>query len=103
MTQKTKFFEAELVLGQCIELARRRAGLNRKQLGQLINENEQQITKYETGGFVPLTKIEDIAIALDSPIQKKYIRRVSFLRKLEMETGTEQTELCELYRSLFED
>ena len=103
MPSATKPFAAEILLGQCIEQARLKCGLTRRELARAINEKEQQVVKYESGGFVPLPQIEAITEALGDPVQKKYIRRISFLRKLEKETGTEQVELFDLYREVFAD
>lgn len=104
MAQKPKFFPAEALLGRCIEQARTVRGLSRRDLGKRINETEQQIAKYENGGFVPLPIIEAIGDALDAPVQKKLIRRISFLRKLEKEADREQQEeLSALYREIFAD
>lgn len=101
MSRSQKIFAAEILLGQLIAQARTRKGMTKRDLARLIREKEQQITKYESGGFVPLPQIEAIAEALGEPVQKKIIRRISFLRKLEKETGTEQEELSSLYREAF--
>ncbi len=73
------------------------------QLGKKVNETLQQITKYEEGNFIALAKLEDLCQALEVPIPKKYIRRISFLRKLEMELEQEQEGLIEIYDKIFSD
>jgi transcriptional regulator with XRE-family HTH domain len=96
--------KAEILLGKEIEKLRRQRDLTRMQLGKIVNQKEQQIAKYETGGaLVPMSMLESIADALDAPIQKKVIRRISLLRKIEIDTETEQTELLEIYSTLFDD
>lgn len=103
MLEKTKPFAAELVLGQRIEDARKAVGLTRREMGRKIRETEQQIAKYESGGFVPLPKIEAIGEVVGDPVQKRIIRRISNLRKLEIEKGIEQHELSDIYAELFTD
>lgn len=103
MQEKTRPFTAELVLGQRIEAARKACGLSRRELARIIRETEQQIAKYEAGAFVPLPKIEAIGEAVGDRVEKRTIRRISNLRKLEMEKGAEQHELCDLYAELFRD
>lgn len=100
MARKKQPNNAERMLGKKIERLRLVKQMSRMQLGRKINETEQQIAKYETGEFVPLTVLEAIASALGEPIQKKYIRRISFLRKLEIETQVEQEELAGLYSEI---
>ena len=75
------------------------------QLGRKINQTEQQIVKYESGSvLVPLPIVEKIANALDEPITKKIIRKISTLRKLEVEKKTEMAdELIDLYNQAFPD
>lgn len=98
-----KIFEAEQVLSEHICAIRQECQLSRRELAQRINEKEQAITRYETGGFVPLPSLEALGEAFGRPVQKKIIRRISFLRKLEKEKGEEQRELISLYQSLFSD
>lgn len=93
-------YQAQIVLGKRIERLRLRCGLSRMQLGRAINQKEQQIGKYEAGAFVPLPMLEKIAEVLGDPIQKRLIRKISFFRKLEQETKTEQSELLELYQEI---
>lgn len=93
---------AELLLGQKIAELRTKNGMTRKELGKQIGQKEQQIKKYEDGALVPLKILEDIALTLGSQIRKKEIRRISNLRKLEKETGIEQTELLELYEEVLQ-
>ncbi len=88
---------AEITLGKNLARLRQSQDITRLQLGRMVNKKEQEIEKYEKGEFVPLPVLEDIAKALGEPIPKKIIRRISFLRKLEMETGIEQEELADLY------
>lgn len=92
---------AERMLGQLIEQKRRACGLSQMDLGRRINQKQQQIVKYEAGEFVPLPVLEAICAALDTTAPKRLIRRISFLRKLEMETETEQAELIPLYHEIF--
>lgn len=101
--QPRKIFEAERVLSEHILETRQKCQITRRDLAQQIGEKEQAITKYETGGFVPLPSIEALGEAFGAPVEKKLIRRISFLRKLEKEKGEEQLELISLYRSLFSD
>lgn len=103
MVEKRKPFAAELVLAKRIEAARTEAGISRREMARILREPEQQIVKYESGGFVPLPKIEAIGEALGEPVTKRTIRRISNLRKLEMEKGIEQHELSDLYAILFTD
>jgi len=95
--------KAEILLGKKIEKMRLRRGMSPLQLGREINQKEQQIKKYENGEFVPLPVLEEIASVLDVPIQKKLIRRISFLRKLEMETKIEQEDLVDLYNEVMSE
>lgn len=67
------------------------------QLGKAINMKMQHIDGYEKGGFVPLPIIEKLATAFGNPVEKKIIRRISFLRKLEQEGKGEQPELQDWY------
>jgi transcriptional regulator with XRE-family HTH domain len=103
MARKKQPNKAERILGKKIERLRLMKQVSRMQLGRKINETEQQIAKYESGEFIPLTVLEAIAEALGEPIQKKYIRRISFLRKLEIETQIEQEELSDLYQEILPD
>lgn len=98
-----KIFEAERILGEHIFEIRQQCQLSRRELALRIGEKEQAITKYEGGGFVPLPSIEALGEAFNKPVEKKTIRRISFLRKLEKEKGIEQLELIPLYQSLFLD
>ena len=95
--------KAEILLGKKIEQMRQRKGMTCLQLGRKINKKEQEVRKYENGEFVPLPVLEEIASALDVPIQKKLIRRISFLRKLEMETKIEQEDLVDLYNEVMSE
>lgn len=95
--------EAERVLGEVLMKERMVRGLSRLDVGKKINKKEQEIAKFEAGEFIPLPVLEAYAEALGEPIQKKFIRRISFLRKLEIEKKEEQHELVEIYRALFEE
>ena len=95
--------KAEKILGKAIAQLREQKGMTTLELGRAINEKRQEVEKYEAGGFVPLTVLEAIALVLDSQIRKQQIRRISFLRKLEIEKKVEQEELCDIYRTLFSD
>lgn len=97
MARKKTANKAEILLGKNIERLRLAKKMSRMQLARKINETEQQVAKFETGGFVPLSTLETIAEALGEPIPKRLIRRISFVRKLEMETKIEQEELIGLY------
>lgn len=103
MVRRNIGHKAELLLGKNIERLRLSKKISRMQIGKKINATEQQVAKYESGEFVPLTVLEAIAEILDMPIQKRVIRRISFLRKLEKETKIEQEELLELYNAIFSD
>jgi len=90
---------SNIMLGDKIERLRVRKKMSRMQLGRKINQNEQQIVKYESGfSLIPLAILERIACALDDPIAKKIIRKISAFRKLEIKNKTEMTEeLIDLY------
>ncbi|MBY0355862.1 MAG: helix-turn-helix domain-containing protein, partial [Rickettsiales bacterium] len=92
-----------LLLGEVLLKERLVRGFTRLEIGRKINKKEQQIAKYEAGEMIPLPVLEAFAEALGSPIQKRIIRRISFARKLELETKQEQHELHGLYRALFDD
>jgi uncharacterized protein (UPF0335 family) len=94
---------AELLLGEVLMKERMVRGLSRMEIGRKINKKEQEVAKFEAGEFIPLPVLEAYAEALGEPIQKKYIRRISFLRKWEIEKKEEQHELVEIYRALFEE
>ncbi|MDA0782651.1 MAG: helix-turn-helix transcriptional regulator [Rickettsiales bacterium] len=92
------------LLGKNIARLRIAKDMSRNQLGRMINKNEQQIAKYEAGEFIPLPVIEDIGKALDEPVPKKIIRKISFIRKLETEQNAKlDNELSELYNLAFGD
>jgi transcriptional regulator with XRE-family HTH domain len=93
---------AEILLGKKIEELRVKNGMTHKELGKKIGQIEQQIKKYEAGAFIPLKILEELALALNSQIRKRQIRRISNLRKLEIETGIEQTELLEIYEEVLQ-
>lgn len=100
MSKKRPPNKAELTLGKRIEQLRLAKGMSRLQVGRKVNELEQQIAKFEAGAFIPLSTLEAIASALGEPIPKRLIRRISFLRKLEIETQIEQGELVGLYEEI---
>ncbi len=89
--------EAEKFLGKRIEQIRLARGITRMQLGRTVNVPEQQIEKYERGALVPLPMLEAIGEALDEPIPKRIIRRISFSRKLEFEQQVDQPDLIGYY------
>lgn len=101
MQRTRKAFAAEIVLGQHLEKMRRAHGMTRQELARRINVTDQQLGKYEDGAFVPLPVLEAIGEALDAPAPKKLIRRISNLRKLEIEKGLEKPELSEFYQLLY--
>lgn len=94
---------AEIHLGKKIEKLRLSKNVTRKQLGHKINETERQIMKFETGEMLPIPILENIAKVLGEEIPKRIIRRISLLRKVEMETKVEQLELIDLYNEAFHD
>jgi ribosome-binding protein aMBF1 (putative translation factor) len=94
---------AELVLGEVLLKERMVRGFSRMEIGKRINKKEQEIAKFESGEFVPLPVLEAFAEAMGVPLQKKIIRRISFLRKWEIEKKEEQHELAEIYRTMFEE
>ncbi len=94
--------ESSALLGKNIQRLRVAKDMSRKKIARIIKKSEQQIAKYESGEFVPLPVIEDIASALGEPVAKKIIRRISFTRKLEAEKNIHmEEELCELYNDAF--
>ena len=94
-------FEHEIVLGKNIWRLRDSLGLGPRDIGKKLRITEKQYLHLEMGALVPLPSLEIIGKALGHPVQKKYIRKISFLRKLEMETNVEQTELVEIYNYIF--
>ena len=92
---------AEIILGKELEKLRVAKGLTRMQLGRKIKVTDQQVARYEAGDFVPMSVLESIAEALGEPIQKRIIRRISILRKIEMEMQEEPEELAALYQEMF--
>lgn len=94
---------AEEVLGKELAKLRRIKAVNARDLARTIRETEQQIRRYEAGAFIPLPVLEALTEALGEPIQKRDIRRMSNLRKLEMEGNDVMDELVALYQELFED
>jgi transcriptional regulator with XRE-family HTH domain len=95
---------SSIFLGKRIERTRLHLGLTRLHVAKVLRETEQQIRKYEQGGFISLPKIEQIAELFGAPIQKKLIRRISTIRKFGQEHDTiYDEELKELYNEAFED
>jgi len=96
--------EADIVLGEQIEKRRLAREVTRKQLGKVIKVTLQQIEKYEKGiDRVPMARLEIIGEFLDARVQKRIVRRISNLRKLESETGEIKDELVEIYSTIFDD
>ena len=89
------------LLGERLEQYRKLKGMTSYALGRQINIKEQQILKYEKGGLVPLRTLEQLADALHVGVEKKIIRRISFLRKLEDEKGEVQPDLSYYYNEIF--
>lgn len=104
MARKRPSSKSDVVLGKKMEARRLQLGMTRPQLAKKINETFQQIERYEQGyDRIPMSMLEDIALALLSPVPKKLIRRIVFVRKLEIEQETELEELIELYQSVFDE
>lgn len=99
MANKNNFKKSDIILGKNIERLRISKDLSRKDLSGTLKLTLQQIQKYECGrDLVPLPMLEKIAIALGEPIVKKIIRRISVVRKLEVERNTQMVdELIDLY------
>lgn len=99
MARKRAIKESQLLLGKNIERMRVSKDMTRMQIARKIRKNEQDIAKYESGELlVPLPVLQNIAAALDEPIQKKIIRRISFVRKWEVEKKVAmESELIDLY------
>ena len=94
--------EPSATLGQNIKRMRISKDMSRKEIAKIIKKSEQQIAKYESGEFVPLPVMEDLAKAMGEQIPKKIIRRISFIRKSEAELETQMDEeLSELYNEAF--
>lgn len=93
-------FEHEIVLGKNIWRWRDHLGLGPRVLGKKLKMTEKQYLQLEMGALVPLPKLEIIGKILGNPVQKRDIRRISFLRKLEKETGVEQVGLVEIYNEI---
>ena len=103
MAKKHKIIrESSALLGQNIQRMRIAKDMSRKEIAKIIKKSEQQIAKYESGEFVPLPVMEDLAKAMGEQIPKKIIRRISFIRKSETEFETQmEEELSELYNEAF--
>lgn len=94
-------YEHEIVLGKNIWRLRDHLGLGPRELGKKLKMTEKQYLQLERGALVPLPKLEIIGKMLGYPVQKRDIRRISFKRKLEKETGIEQVELVDIYNEIF--
>lgn len=94
-------FEHEIVLGKNIWRLRDSLGLGPRDIGKKLKMTEKQYLQLERGALVPLPKLEIIGKILGHPVQKRDIRRISFLRKLEMETQIEQVDLIGIYNEIF--
>lgn len=93
-------FEHEIVLGKNIWRLRDNLGLGPRDIGKQLKMTEKQYLQMEMGALVPLPKLEIIGKLLGHPVQKRDIRRISFLRKLEKETGIEQVDLIDIYNGI---
>lgn len=93
-------FNHEIVLGKNIWRWRDHLGLGPRDISKKLNMTEKQYLLLERGAFVPLPKLEIIGKVLGQPVQKRDIRRISFLRKLEKETGVEQVDLVDIYNEI---
>ncbi len=91
-------------LGKRIERIRTFKNIPIKQVSKLLKETEQQIIKMERGAFISLPKLQLMAELFDMPIQKRIIRKISALRKLEQENKTSyDDELQALYEEALSD
>ena len=99
MAIKRNYKKSNIVLGKNIERLRLIKNMSSMQLGRKVKQTRQKIIKYECGAtLVRLAMLENIACALDEPIPKKIIRKISIVRKLEVENDTEMAdELIALY------
>ncbi len=95
--------KAEIFLGKKIAEFRISKNIQRIEIAKKIRQTERQIEKYENGEFIPIPVLESIMEAMGEPIQKRLIRQISNLRKLEKETKIEQDELISLYQQIFEE
>lgn len=101
MAKRVSYSVAQVLLGQKIEMYRKREGLTKLQLGKIINETEQQIGRFESGAFVPIATLEKIGKALNNRIEKRIIRRISYYRTEELESKVDQPDLLDLYEDAF--
>ena len=99
MAIKKNFKKSNIALGKNIERLRLIKNMSSMQLGRNINQTRQKILRYECGAaLVSLSMLENIACALGEPIPKRIIRKMSIVRKLEVENDTEMAdELIALY------
>jgi transcriptional regulator with XRE-family HTH domain len=102
---KWQIKKENVVLGKNIERLRMAMNISCAQLGLVINQNKQQVLRYESGGdLVPLPVLEFIARELEQPIGKKMIRKICLVRKLEIENETSMAdELIELYNQILQE
>ena len=99
MAIKRNIKKSNIILGKNIERIRIAKNMTRMQLGRKVNQVEQQIIKYESGtDLIALPMLEKMGSALDEPIAKKIIRKICFVRKLEVDKKIDLTdELIDLY------
>lgn len=94
--------KADQWVGEHIKMLRTQASMTQLQLGRKVNIFLQQVERYEKGARIPVTLMEALAEALDTPIPKRVIRKIVNTRKLEVETKTTRDdELLELYKEAF--
>ncbi len=93
--------KAEIALGKAIAELRMAKGMKHMELGKIINATQRQMVLYEKGDFIPLARLEQIGEALGAPIDKRTIRRISILRKMEKDNKEQQDELETLYQQMF--
>jgi transcriptional regulator with XRE-family HTH domain len=105
MSIKKNIKKSNIVLGKHIERLRLMQNMSRAQLGREINKTTKQVIKYECGeDLIPLSILENIAYTLDEPIGKRLIRKMSIIRKIEIENDAEMPdELIALYNEALPD
>lgn len=97
MKKKRPATDAQIRLGELLHKLREHKNVSRKELGKMVKVTEQQIAKYEAGAFVPMAMLENLSTSLGEQIPKKLIRRISALRKIELQEEEEIAELIEVY------
>lgn len=95
-------FTAQQLLGSELKRVREEQEMPCKKLARIVNVTDTQIRKFEAGAFVPMAMLEALAEALGEPIPKRIIRRISNLRKMEIEDHEPQDELKQIYTTLFD-